>query len=492
MKKWLVGLLMICGLLVSGMVRAEVHALIMTIGEYQAGIPRLKGVMYDVESARSIARQLGVKDEHVLQFHDEQLTLDGMKQAFDELDRRVEQGDKVFFYYSGHGGRERVQGPVARCAESLVTVDGYGLIDEEVEARLKKLSARAQKIIALIDACHSGGVATRALNLSAFTPKYWSKGGEGGDACRKPVNVLTRGIKLATQTAGGGGNNFVYISAARDNEISLDQPGKGGVATQAWLACLSGDAVDIDNSGGLSIEEIQGCAQKKIDIIMKGVPGFLPQHISVVGNTRLVMTLASDEQRVPSASDGTQVEQVTSGATAPSTLLDIFNGRDDRRTVEITPDREKLKIGEDSFSFSLRSSHAGYLYLLMVGTDGKTFDVLFPNKLDGNNYIPEGQTLKFPRPSWEVVAQGPAGKDHILAIVADAPRDLNSLPLLNSGPFSVIKASQSGKRGIQLVTSASSVALQSECRNAHTRNLAVKQVCSDAYGAALIAIEEIE
>jgi hypothetical protein len=524
MKKILVCLLTLWGLLAAVTAQAEIHALIMTIGDYQDGIPKLKGVMYDVESARSIAHLLGAKDENILQLHDEQLTLEGMQHAFDELDRRVVPGDKVFIYYSGHGGRQRVHDPEERCAESLITVNGYGLIDAELEIRLKKLSQRTQKIIAMFDSCHSGGVTTRGINSSMYTPKYWSKGGEGGDSCQKPVNVVTRGIKLARQSAGSGGDNYVYIAAAKDDEVSLDQQGKGGMATQAWLACMSDEATDVDKSGGLSVEEIQACAQQKIDEQMKGAKGFLPQHISVTGNSQLVMTLVSKNTEIPPevVVQPTPVAQpvpevqpmpvvqpapviqpvpvvppapvvqssVESGA--PATLSDIFNGRDDRRIVEISPTKNKLKIGNDKFSFSIRSSKAGYLYLLMVGSDGKTFDLLFPNKLDGDNYIHAEQAVQFPRSNWEVVAQGPAGSDHILAIVADAPRDLSRLSITNAGPFSVVSATQGGKRGIQLVPSTPSVALQTECTNARKRNLEVQQVCSDAYGAALAVIEEAE
>jgi hypothetical protein len=323
---------------------------------------------------------------------------------------------------------------------------------------------------------------------------------------------VTRSIQAATQSAGSGGKNYVYIAAAKDDEVSLDQQGKGGMATQAWLACMSGDAVDTDRSGGLSVEEIQSCAQQKIDAQMKGSQGFLPQHIGITGNPKLVMTLVSKDVAIPSepviqpapvvpqkpvaqpdhavTPEPVVQSDVDSGASA--TLSDIFNGRDDRRTVEIIPTQNKLKIGKDKFSFSVRSSNAGYLYLLMVGSDGKTFDLLFPNKLDGDNQIQAGQAVQFPRANWEVTAQGPAGKDHILAIVADAPRDLSKLPVSNAGPFSVVSASKSGKRGIHLVTSSSSDALKTECNDARRRNLAVKQVCSDAYGAALGEIEEAE
>jgi len=40
--------------------QAETHALIMTISAYQGGVPQLQGVKHDGESARQIARKMGV------------------------------------------------------------------------------------------------------------------------------------------------------------------------------------------------------------------------------------------------------------------------------------------------------------------------------------------------------------------------------------------------------------------------------------------------
>jgi hypothetical protein len=531
MKKYLSNLLFLCGLVASGTAVAEIHALLMFIGDYRAGIPKLDGVQHDVPSARSIAHLMGVKDENMLLLQNRELTLEGMRNAFDELDRRVNPGDKVFIYYSGHGGRQWVHDPEDRCAESLVTVDGSFFIDAELEARLQKLSGRAQKIIAMLDSCHSGGAVTRSMSRARYTPKYWSKGEQ--DACSEPKNLLTRSISKDSRSAGSGGKNYVYIAAAKNDEVSLDSE-TGGFATLAWAQCMSGEAVDLDGSGGLTAEEIRICAQQKIDAKTKDIEGVLPQHISIIGNPDLVMTLVSrksdiqQEQVVqPTVSQAPipsvpvppspmppvsilpvpvpvvpvtpapvpqeqPVQAVHTESGAPATLLDIFNGRDDRRAVVITPNKNKLKIGNDKFSFSIRSSHEGYLYLMMVGSDGNTFDLLFPNKLDGNNYVQAGQTIQFPRSSWEVIAQGPAGRDHILAIVADAPRDLANLPLVNAGPFSMVNATSGGKRGIQMATSTRSAAIQDDCGNTGRRNLAVARACSDAYGAAMAVVVEAE
>lgn len=476
---------MLCGLLASGAAGAEIHGLLIFNGDYRSGIPKLEGVKQDIPSARSIAHLMGVKDEN-MQLHKE-LTLEGMRDAFDELDRRVTPGDKVFIYYSGHGGRQYVREPEERCAESLVSVNGGFFSDAELESRLQKLSGRAQKVIAMLDSCHSGGATTRAVRNTKYTPKYWSKGGQ--DACSEPVNIVTRSINKATRSAGSGGKNYVYIAAAKSEEVSLDSE-NGGFATLAWAQCMSGEARDTDGSGGLTAEEIRVCAQQKIDAQTKGIEGVLPQHISIIGNPDLVMTLVAGKSENPQQPVMQQPAQVTQTGSPAATLLDVFNGRDDRRTVVITPNKSRLKIGNDKLGFSIRSSHPGYLYLLMAGSDGSTFDLLFPNKLDGDNLVKADQIMQFPRPNWEVVAGGPAGKDHILAIIADAPRDLASLPMTNAGPFSVVMATPDGKQGIQKVSS--SAAQQNECSNEARRNLAVKKSCSDAYGAALVDIEEVE
>src|SRR6185436_11333780 len=115
------------------------------------------------------------------------------------------------------------------------------------------------------------------------------------------------------------------------------------------------------------------------------------------------------------------------GPSPANTLKDIYAQRDDRRVVTVNMRDQKVKIGRDKVEFTVSSSHAGFLYLLMVGSDGKTFDMLFPNQLDRSNQVEVGQVLRLPRPNWEVVAGGPPGTTQMLAIVTDAPRDFSKL-----------------------------------------------------------------
>jgi hypothetical protein len=516
----------------AGAAHAEKHALIMAISAYPSPIPSLKGVPNDVESARRIARSMGVPDRNMRVYRDGELTLAGMRKAFDELEERADPNDQVFVYYSGHGTRLRVPEEQDRCAEGLVTADGQAFLDSEVEQRLKRLGQKATRLVVLLDACHSGGVTTRggpALSSRApadFQPKFYARAG-APTACERPVNVLTRGLRNAAGQPGSGAQNFVYIAAARDNEVSLDSPTTGGLATTSWLECVNGAARDLDGSGALSAEEIRVCAQERVNQKLAGVQGFLPHNISISGNGSAIMKFvdaAALQQPAlllnnplpkppvvaapaPVAAPSPAPKPPVAAAPAPApkppvaasgfppayhTLTDIFSSRDDRRSVVLSPAKPVLKIGRDQVDFTLTSSHAGYVYLLMVGSDGKTFDVLFPNSLDRNNQIEANATLRLPRPTWQLTAGGPPGKNYLLAVVADAPRDFSGLGMSAAGPFSVLAATPVASKDIQLVTSdPPSVAANEECSDRiKKRNLVIAQRCSNAFGAAMTVIEE--
>lgn len=487
--------------LAAGAALAESYALIMTISAYRAGITRLEGVVHDAASARSIARKMGVKDRNMLVYRDEQLTVAGMKAAFEELYQRMAPDDQVFIYYSGHGGRERVRQPADRCAESLISVDGGNFLDTDLEQTLKRLSEKAHKLVVFLDACHSGGVTTRAIpgaptRTAGVTPKYVAARA-GGDACERPVNVLTRSLS-GTRSAGSGANNYVYIAAARDNEVSLDMAAHGGVATQAWRDCINGAAQDRDGSGGISALEIQECAQQRINNTLRNLKGFLPHHVTISGNPNAVLAFAERAPTPPPAPVAVPAPApvkplVAEFPPAYYTLRDIYNNRDDRRAVELKAAKPAFRIGVDDVDFTLTSSHAGFLYIMMVGSDGKTFDMLFPNQLDNNNAVQAGQSLRLPRANWMVKAGGPAGKNHLIAIVADSPRDFAKMGMQPAGPFSIVPASSTSSKDIQLVTQTSANAESKECEapSAH-RTLMVQKRCSNAYGAAMMVLEEVQ
>jgi hypothetical protein len=105
-----------------------------------------------------------------------------------------------------------------------------------------------------------------------------------------------------------------------------------------------------------------------------------------------------------------------------ATLQDIYAMRNGRLKLEVSAP-EQLTIDKDLLHFSVRSNTAGYLYAVMLGSDGRSFYLLFPNKLDSDNRIKANTTYRFPRPGWAVKAGGPEGVNHLLFVVSQSPRD---------------------------------------------------------------------
>ena len=121
-----------------------------------------------------------------------------------------------------------------------------------------------------------------------------------------------------------------------------------------------------------------------------------------------------------------------------ATLRDIEQQRNPKRRVEVNVSQLSLRIGKDPLALRVTSGHAGHVYLVMLGSDRKSFYVLFPNALDADNRIEARKPLSLPRPDWKLMAQGPAGTNHLLVLVTDTPRDLSVLtasPPTSAAPF---------------------------------------------------------
>lgn len=112
-----------------------------------------------------------------------------------------------------------------------------------------------------------------------------------------------------------------------------------------------------------------------------------------------------------------------------ATMKDIEQQRNPKRVLTVDLSKTALRIGKDHLNMSIKSSHDGYLTMVLLGSDAKSFYILFPNGLDQNNRVRAGQTLKVPRPDWQVMANGPVGTNQLLVMVSDSPRKLDGLSI---------------------------------------------------------------
>lgn len=472
-------------------------ALIIGVGEYgYTGPSSLLGVKHDMASAAKIAGAMDIPSANIVYLRDAEATKANILAALKQLGEKTGEGSRAFVYFSGHGTRQKMGHD---CVEGLLTYEGGTISHQEFANATQKLATSADKFVTLIDACHSEGVVppqalSRRLLQNQLTAKFFSKSDRPANACEVVSNMKTRSLLGEVTRIGGLQENFVQITSSRPDEVSLDQPDKGGLATQAMRDCLLGKAKDLNSSGAVSMDEIQQCAQSQINATLKGNPHFSPHHVTVSGNRNLIPVIRPSAQRpapqtavvaqasppapvvsaaMPAAEPSSQpvattpaaplvAVQPTPSATVPApapvivqstpaplssttvpsatpaaeavmaslaTLKDIEQQRNPRRVVSVGLQKTSLKIGRDSLGLDIKSSHDGHVYLILLGSDAKSFYVLYPNGLDKDNAIKAGQTMRIPKPHWEVKAAGPVGTNHLLVMVADSPRRLSGLTL---------------------------------------------------------------
>jgi hypothetical protein len=531
--------------------------------------------------------------ENIQYLQDGQASGDGIRQALKALNSRVQEGDRVFIHYSGHGTRY-LDPASGTCTEALLAYDGgmNGMIsNREMASLLSGITNKTDKLFVMYDACHSGGIAQSASTLRTrgvsngneegmLMPKFVSTAEE----CGRPVNVKTRNLVIEATDKGTLPQDIIHLSASRDNEISFDDEAKGGLATQYMRDCMLRDAKDLDNSGSISIEEIRICAQEKINNRMASSASYKPHNLVLNGNAAFVPAWFSQAALAPvqvsalpasvaasatptasaasaasaalpvaapavtaalpaattkptaatkppsstkpttpvAAAPAATAVAVATAATPASTvavvpvpapvptpapapvpvavapapapltgeqaLRQMFDQRDAKRKVQVSLSQEKLKIGKDALDFSVQSDRAGYLYIALAGSDNQSVYLLFPNALDQNNKVEAGQKVQLPRSNWRVKAGGPAGTDNLLVVLTDAPRDISKLGASKAGPFVVSLNDANGRAQLGALMTTSQAGGSAQCRGAAARsNVAL---CSDAYGAAMLAVQE--
>jgi len=485
-------------------------ALIIGVGEYgYSGATPLHGVKHDMVSAAKIASAMGIPDSNVKYLRNSQATKANILDALKQLGESSGQDSRTFVYFSGHGTRQQAGN---ECVEGLLTYEGATITNQEFAGATQKIAKSSDKFITLVDACHSEGVVppkTRALLQDRLTPKFFMKSGTSGDACSVIANYKTRSLLPEVTKLGALKENFVQVSSSRPDEVSFDEPENGGLATQGIRDCLLGQARDTNQSGAVTLEEVQQCAQRFVDGRLKNIPGIKPHQITVTGNRNLipiqrpptVVATATPPVEPPKPIVVPPTPPVVIAAPAPvpapapapapapeklppaepvlaslATLKDIEQQRNPRRLVDVKLSKPVMKIGKDSLDLSIKSSHDGYIYMILLGSDAKSFYVLYPNGLDKNNSIKAGQTVRIPKPDWEVKAAGPAGTNNLLVMVSDTPRKLNTLAMAEptaAEPFTYALNDIGG-------------------RSALINFLTTSDGRSESFGAKLVSIKEVK
>ena len=163
-------------------------------------------------------------------------------------------------------------------------------------------------------------------------------------------------------------------------------------------------------------------------------------------------------------------------------LNSLVAGASAERSVKISAGSSRVRINRDRISFNVTASHAGYIYVHMLGTAPDNLFMMFPNTIDSNNRIKAGETLTLPRKGWLLQAAGPAGQDHIVVMVSDAPRDFTAANGVMKDPFLEFTSARVSS-ALQAYTGATPLL-------AGAPDCAATPACPALYGASMLAIEE--
>jgi len=210
------------------------RALLIGVDEYSklAARYQLKGCVNDVNLMSDVLRQrYGFERQNVKVLRNNQATRDGILKAMDDLVRRVGPDDIVIIHFSGHGSqvRDREGDEPDGYDETIVPHDsGRGqhpnrdITDDEIYARLLRLSEATPYITLVFDCCHSGTIARDAFGAA----DRWV------ETDRRPVEELPpstapAGLMGATRDLGPSGwlplsDRYVLVAGCRDAESSYE------------------------------------------------------------------------------------------------------------------------------------------------------------------------------------------------------------------------------------------------------------------------------
>lgn len=223
---------------------AAKHALLVGIADYAAsGLPSLDGPHNDVAITRELLlRRFGFAPKEIRVIEDAQATHTALAAAFARLANEVRPGDLVYIHYSGHGsltrdlnGDERsgqdqtwvsFGARTQRKAESASDLDGYDVLDDELNAWLAPILAKTDHVVFVSDSCHSASV-TRGRG-----PKVRAVPGD------RRAHPLGRAAPVGKVAAA----HVIRIGAARDvqsaAEFRAPDGARYGRFTWHWVAAL--------------------------------------------------------------------------------------------------------------------------------------------------------------------------------------------------------------------------------------------------------------
>ena len=223
------------------------YAVVVGIEQYRQGLPKADFADHDARIVRDhLVKGLGYQEENVVLLLNDRATKSDMEKYFEKwLENRVDQGDSVFVYFSGHGSPNPKTGDAY-----LVPYDGDPAYIDTTGYPLKRLydtlaKLPAKEVVVLLDSCFSGA---------------------GGRS------VLAKGARpmgLSVEKAMVTGGKTVVMAASSGDQISSTYTTKShGLLTYFFLKGLQGEG-DQNKDGVLDFQELYDYVKPQVERVAR-------------------------------------------------------------------------------------------------------------------------------------------------------------------------------------------------------------------------------
>lgn len=214
--------------------RKNAYAIVVGIEQYRQKLPKADYAVHDAQVVNEyLTKVMGLQEENVaLLVDDHAARTDLVKYVEKWLPNRVEKGDTVFIYFSGHGA------PNPKTGEAyMVPYDGDPAYIDTTGYPLKRLyeelaTLPAKEVIVMLDSCFSGA---------------------GG---RSVIAKGMRPMGLSVETPVLAKGKTVVLAASSGDQVSSTYDAKGhGLFTYFMLKGLQGEA-DQNQDGAVDLQEV--------------------------------------------------------------------------------------------------------------------------------------------------------------------------------------------------------------------------------------------
>lgn len=224
---------------------SQAHALIIAISKYEGSNalpPIVTKDANDVVDVLTAENYCGYKRENVRTLLDSEATLSNIRSEISYLSSKVGDNDTVFIYFSGHGGYQSSK-------SFLVPVDfnnpiGGFLVEDELSSLLSTINS--DRLLFVIDACHSAGVAGFKSSEKNITETF---------------GFTDKSLEKLSQ-----GRGKVLLASSRESETSLILNGdQNSLFTKHFLSALRG-AASSDGDNLIRVFDIFSYLEKSVPV----------------------------------------------------------------------------------------------------------------------------------------------------------------------------------------------------------------------------------